>query len=84
MGTKSKWEYFRAIYQRYRKASFVKTQIPEEFVTSVATTKVRHCQAQRSRTQFKPPARPAAFAHLQPRPGDPAAVWGHGLPLASV
>ena len=32
MGTKSKWEYFRAIYQRYRKASLsVKTQILEEF-----------------------------------------------------
>ncbi len=32
MGTKTKWEYFRAIYQRYRKASLsVKTQILEEF-----------------------------------------------------
>ena len=32
MGTKSKWEYFRAIYQRYRKASlWGKTQILEEF-----------------------------------------------------
>jgi hypothetical protein len=32
MGTKSKWEYFRAIYQRYRKAGVsVKTQILEEF-----------------------------------------------------
>jgi hypothetical protein len=32
MGTKTKWEYFRAIYQRYRKARLsVKTQILEEF-----------------------------------------------------
>jgi hypothetical protein len=32
MGTKTKWECFRAIYQRYRKASLsVKTQILEEF-----------------------------------------------------
>src|SRR5262245_36557766 len=32
MGKRSKWEYFRAIYQRYRKASLsVKTQILEEF-----------------------------------------------------
>ncbi len=32
MGKRSKWEYFRAIYQRYRKASVsVKTQILEEF-----------------------------------------------------
>jgi hypothetical protein len=32
MGKKTKWEYFRAIYQRYRKASVsAKTQILEEF-----------------------------------------------------
>ena len=32
MGKKSKWEYFRAIYPRYRKASSAeKTQILEEF-----------------------------------------------------
>src|ERR671925_235372 len=32
MGKKTKWEYFRAIYQRYRKASIsAKTQILEEF-----------------------------------------------------
>jgi hypothetical protein len=32
MGKRTKWEYFRAIYQRYRKASLsMKTQILEEF-----------------------------------------------------
>jgi hypothetical protein len=59
MGKRTKWEYFRAIYQRYQKASLsMKTQILEEFChvcgynRKYAITKLNG-----PTPQFKPPAK---------------------------
>ena len=59
MGTKSKWEYFRAIYQRYRKASLsVKTQILEEFCHVCGyNRKYAIAKLNGPAPQFKPPAK---------------------------
>ena len=89
MGTKSKWEYFRAIYQRYCKASLlVKTQILEEFCHvcgynrkyAIAKLNGPAPPVQTSRKA------PAAFAHLQLSSAfDPAChLGGVGLPLVGA
>jgi hypothetical protein len=59
MGTKSKWEYFRAIHQRYRKASLlVKTQILEEFCHVCGyNRKYAIAKLNGPAPQFKPPAK---------------------------
>jgi hypothetical protein len=59
MGTKSKWEYFRAIYQRYRKGSLsVKTQILEEFCHVCGyNRKYAIAKLNGPTPQFKPPAK---------------------------
>ena len=59
MGTKSKWEYFRAIYQRYRKASLsVKTQILEEFCHVCGyNRKYAIAKLNAPAPQFKPPVK---------------------------
>ena len=59
MGTKSKWEYFRAIYQRYRKGSLsVKTQILEEFCHVCGyNRKYAIAKLNGPAPQFKPPAK---------------------------
>ena len=59
MGTKSKWEYFRAIYQRYCKASLlVKTQILEEFCHVCGyNRKYAIAKLNGPAPQFKPPAK---------------------------
>ena len=59
MGTKTKWEYFRAIHQRYRKASLlVKTQILEEFCHVCGyNRKYAIAKLNGPAPQFKPPAK---------------------------
>jgi transposase InsO family protein len=59
MGTKTKWEYFRAIYQRYRKASLlVKTQILEEFCHVCGyNRKYAIAKLNGPAPQFKPPSK---------------------------
>ena len=59
MGKRSKWEYFRAIYQRYRKASLsVKTQILEEFCHVCGyNRKYAIAKLNGPIPQFKPPAK---------------------------
>ena len=59
MGKRSKWEYFRAIYQRYRKASLsVKTQTLEEFCHVCGyNRKYAIAKLNGPTPQFKPPAK---------------------------
>ena len=59
MGKKTKWEYFRAIYQRYRKASLSeKTQILEEFCHVCGyNRKYAIAKLNGPALQFKPPAK---------------------------
>jgi hypothetical protein len=59
MGKRTKWEYFRAIYQRYRKASLsVKTQILEEFCHVCGyNRKYAIAKLNGPLPQFKPPAK---------------------------
>ena len=59
MGKRTKWEYFRAIYQRYRKASLsMKTQILEEFCHVCGyNRKYAIAKLNGPLPQFKPPAK---------------------------
>jgi transposase InsO family protein len=59
MGKRTKWEYFRAIYQRYQKASLsVKTQILEEFCHVCGyNRKYAIAKLNGPIPQFKPPAK---------------------------
>jgi hypothetical protein len=59
MGKKTKWEYFRAIYQRYRKASVsVKTQILDEFCQVCGyNRKYAIAKLNSPAPQLKPPAK---------------------------
>src|SRR5919108_432875 len=59
MGKKTKWEYFRAIYQRYRKASIsAKTQILEEFCQVCGyNRKYAIAKLNAAFPQLKPPAK---------------------------
>jgi hypothetical protein len=59
MGAKTKWEYFRAIYPRYRKASLsVKTQILEEFCQVCGyNRKYAIAKLNGPAPQLKPPAK---------------------------
>ena len=89
MGTKSKWEYFRAIHQRYRKASLLGEDTDPGGILSRLwlQPKVRHCQTQRSRTPVKTCRKaPAPFPHLQLSSAfDPAShLGGFGLPLVGA
>ena len=65
MGTKTKSEFFRAIYRRYRKARLlVKTQILEEFCHVCGyneSTPLRTFNG--PATQFKPPAKRRRRSH---------------------
>ena len=59
MGKRTKWEYFRAIYQRYRKASLsVKSQILEEFCHVCGyNRKYAIAKLNGPIPEFKPPAK---------------------------
>src|SRR5215831_2110620 len=89
MGKKTKWEYFRAIYLRYRKASMAeKTQILEEFCEVCGyNRKVCHRQTQRSFSSAKNSSQttPALFPVHLSGPLDPASHLGSiGLPLVGA
>ena len=89
MGKKSKWEYFRAIYPRYRKASSAeKTQILEEFCEVCGYN--RKYAITKLNGPFPEPNTPAkrhkrCSKYTSQAPVDPAShLGGVGLPLVSA